>query len=135
MAVLVADDDEDDRTLTRDALLMVDARSDIRFVQDGQELLDYLRSDTDYEPDVILLDLNMPRMNGKEALSEMRADETLRTMPVVVFSTSRADEDVAESYERGANSFITKPTTFTGLVDAMRTFREYWLGLVDLPAR
>ena len=133
IAVLVADDDEDDRALTRDALLQVDARSEIRFVQDGRELLEYLRSDGTCDPDVVLLDLNMPRMNGKEALSEIRADDTLRALPVVVFTTSRTEEDVSDCYRRGANSFISKPMSFTGLVEAMRTFREYWVGLVDLP--
>jgi CheY-like chemotaxis protein len=135
MVVLVADDDEDDRALTRDALLQVDSRSDVRFVQDGQELLDYLRGYAADEADVVLLDLNMPRMNGKEALSEIRGDDALRALPVVVFTTSRADQDIRDCYRRGANSFISKPNSFAGLVDAMRTFREYWAGLVDLPTR
>ena len=139
MFVLVADDDEDDRDLTRDALLEVNAGK-VQFVKDGQELLDFLRhKGTDAggaeseTPDVVLLDLNMPRMNGAQALSEIRADRDIASIPVVVFSTSRDEHDVRDSYERGANSFISKPSTFAGLVEAMRAFRTYWADVVNLP--
>ena len=139
MVVLVADDDEDDRELTRDALLEVNAGT-VRFVRDGQELLDYLRTNSTEagrtrgdSPDVVLLDLNMPRMNGAQALSEIRADRDISSIPVVVFTTSRDEEDVRDSYERGANSFISKPSTFAGLVEAMRAFRTYWADVVNLP--
>lgn len=139
MVVLVADDDEDDRELTRDALLEVNAGT-VRFVKDGQELLDYLRNkgtsgpDQVETPDVVLLDLNMPRMNGSQALSEIRADRDIASTPVVVFTTSRDEDDVRDSYERGANSFISKPSTFAGLVEAMRGFRTYWADVVNLPS-
>ena len=139
MVVLVADDDEDDRDLTRDALLEVNAGT-VRFVRDGQELLDYLRNkgpsgpDHGEAPDVVLLDLNMPRMNGAQALSEIRADRDIASIPVVVFTTSRDEHDVRDSYERGANSFISKPSTFAGLVEAMRGFRTYWADVVNLPS-
>lgn len=139
MVVLVADDDEDDRALTRDALHEVNAGT-VRFVKDGQELLDYLRRNSKDtarrsadNPDVVLLDLNMPRMNGAQALSEIRADRELGSIPIVVFSTSSDEADVRDSYRRGANSFISKPSTFAGLVEAMRTFRSYWADVVNLP--
>ena len=139
MVVLIADDDEDDRELTRDALLEVNAGT-VRFVRDGQELLDYLRNkgapgqDQGETPDVVLLDLHMPRMNGSQALSEIRADREIASTPVVVFTTSRDEDDVRDSYERGANSFIAKPSTFAGLVEAMRGFRTYWADVVNLPS-
>jgi CheY-like chemotaxis protein len=138
MFVLVADDDEDDRELTRDALLEVNAGT-VRFVRDGQELLDYLRNkgaeagQPAETPDLVLLDLNMPRMNGAQALSEIRADRDIASIPVVVFTTSRDEQDVRDSYERGANSFISKPSTFADLVEAMRAFRTYWADVVNLP--
>ena len=139
MVVLVADDDEDDRDLTRDALMEVDAGT-IRFVRDGQELLDYLRaagtgagSAEGENPDVVLLDLNMPRMNGAQALSEIRADREIAAIPVVVFTTSTDEQDVRDSYQRGANSFISKPSTFAGMVEAMRAFRTYWADVVSMP--
>lgn len=141
MLVLLADDDEDDRDFTREAMRQVNPHSEVSFVSDGQELLDYLRRDGLYAssesdtrvPDVILLDLNMPRMTGSEALAAIRADETLKGLPVVVLTTSRREEDVADCYERGANSYISKPSTFTDLVEAMRTFSNYWADLVTLP--
>lgn len=141
MVVLLADDDEDDRDFTREAMLQVNPESEVRFVADGQELLDYLRRDGPYSdpgsdtkiPDVVLLDLNMPRMTGSEALSAIRSDESLRGLPVVVLTTSRREEDVSDCYERGANSYISKPSTFTDLVEAMRTFNDYWADLVTLP--
>jgi CheY-like chemotaxis protein len=138
MFVLVADDDEDDRELTRDALLEVNAGT-VRFVRDSQELLDYLRNkgaeagQPAETPDLVLLDLNMPRMNGAQALSEIRADRDIASIPVVVFTTSRDEQDVRDSYERGANSFISKPSTFADLVEAMRAFRTYWADVVNLP--
>lgn len=139
MVVLVVDDDEDDRDLTRDALMEVDAGT-VRFVRDGQELLDYLRGTSSAadsaqaeSPDVVLLDLNMPRMNGAQALSEIRADRDIASIPVVVFTTSTDEEDVRDSYQRGANSFISKPSTFAGMVEAMRAFRTYWADVVSMP--
>lgn len=138
MVVVVADDDEDDRDLTRDALLEVDAGT-VRFVKDGQELLDYLRNQAHEarvageSPDVVLLDLNMPRMNGAQALAEIRADRDISSIPIVVFTTSTDEQDVRDSYQQGANSFISKPSTFAGMVEAMRAFRTYWADVVSMP--
>lgn len=141
MTILMAEDDPDDRVLTREAMESAHVANDLRFVNDGQYLLDYLRREGDYaDPDVdaptpgiILLDLNMPRMDGREALAEIKADTELRKIPVVVLTTSKADEDIVKTYDLGVNSFITKPVTFTALVEVMQTWSRYWFEIVDLP--
>jgi len=140
VVILMADDDEDDRLMARDALAETDLANDLRFVCDGVELLQYLRHEGPYSdaadsprPGLILLDLNMPRMDGREALEEIKADAELRRIPVVVMTTSQADEDVLRSYDLGAASFITKPITFAGLVTVMRGLGAYWIDLVHLP--
>jgi two-component system, response regulator len=141
MTILLAEDDPDDRELTREAMETAEATNELRFVEDGQDLLDYLRRQGDYEgsdaeapwPGIILLDLNMPRMDGREALGEIKADPELRQIPVVILTTSKADEDITTSYKLGANSFITKPVTFGGLVEVMQTWSQYWIDTVDLP--
>ena len=141
VTILLADDDEDDQLLIRDALQDARLANPIRCVQDGQELLDYLRREGAYAdpsadaplPGIILLDLNMPRKDGREALAEIKSDPNLRRIPVVVLTTSEDEADVVRSYDLGVNSFITKPVTFTGLVAALRTWQHYWLELVELP--
>ncbi len=139
ITILLADDDEDDRLMTRDALRDARLHNDLRFVVDGVDLLDYLHRRGPYangdapRPGLILLDLNMPRMDGREALEELKRDPKLRSIPVVVLTTSKAEEDIVRSYDLGVNSFITKPVTFLGLVDVMRVFTRYWLEIVDLP--
>jgi CheY-like chemotaxis protein len=141
VTILMADDDEEDRDLTRDALEDARLANQMRFVVDGQDLMDYLRRQGRYadpqvdapRPGIILLDLNMPRKDGREALAEIKADEALRRIPVVVLTTSKDDEDVVSSYDLGVNSFITKPVTFAGLVEAMRTWTRYWFEVVELP--
>jgi CheY-like chemotaxis protein len=136
----MADDDADDRMLTRDALAEARLANDLRFVEDGEELLDYLRrrgrfSEPDCcpRPGLILLDLNMPRMDGREALAAIKSDPSLRRIPVVVLTTSKAEEDIYRSYDLGVNSFITKPVTFEGLVSVMRALGQYWFEIVELP--
>jgi CheY-like chemotaxis protein len=138
--ILMADDDEEDRELTRDALAAAHLANDIRFVVDGQELLDYLRAEGKYQdaeaaprPGIILLDLNMPKKDGREALAEIKADESLRQIPVVVLTTSSDEEDVVRSYDLGVNSFITKPVTFASLVEVMGAWTRYWFEIVELP--
>jgi CheY-like chemotaxis protein len=139
--ILMADDDEDDRELARDALLEARVSNELHFVVDGQELLDYLRHEGAYagpsanapRPGIILLDLNMPKKNGREALAEIKADESLRRIPIVVLTTSSDEQDVLSTYDLGANSFITKPVTFAGLVEVMRAWGRYWFEIVDLP--
>lgn len=138
--ILMADDDADDRMLTKDALAESRVLNDLRFVEDGEELLDYLKGRgayTDKEqaprPGLILLDLNMPKKDGREALKEIKADPDLRRIPIVVMTTSKAEEDVYRSYDLGASSFITKPVTFDRLVELMRTMGQYWVEFVELP--
>lgn len=136
--ILIADDDEEDRMLARDALNESRLANRIFFVEDGVDLLDFLYQRGSYSesaprPGLILLDINMPRMNGFEALREIRRDRELRSIPVVILTTSRAEEDIVRSYDLGVNSFISKPVTFEGLVDVMRTLGRYWFEIVDLP--
>jgi CheY-like chemotaxis protein len=141
VTILMADDDDEDRDLTREALQDARLANQMRFVVDGQDLMDYLRRQGRYanpkvdapRPGIILLDLNMPRKDGREALAEIKADESLRRIPVVVLTTSKDEEDVLSTYDLGVNSFITKPVTFAGLVEAMRTWTRYWFEVVELP--
>ncbi len=140
ITVLMADDDADDRMLTSEAFEECRLESDIRFVVDGEELLDYLKRRGKYEassespvPGLILLDLNMPRKDGREALAEIKSDPELRRIPIVVLTTSKADEDIYRSYDLGVSSFIVKPVTFESLVDVIRTLGKYWFEIVERP--
>jgi CheY-like chemotaxis protein len=140
ITILMADDDDDDRMLAKKALRGSRLANDMRFVGDGDELLRYLRRRAPYangidapRPGIILLDLNMPKMDGREALSEIKADPVLRQIPVVVLTTSRAEQDIFRTYDLGVNSFITKPVTFEGLVEVMQALSRYWFEIVDLP--
>ena len=138
--ILMADDDAEDCQLVRDALREAGQPHDLRFVRDGEELFDYLRHRGQYEhangaplPDLILLDFNMPRKDGREALREIKADPQLRRIPVVALTTSTAEDDIAFSYDIGVNSFITKPTTFRQWVRIIRILSKYWFEIVELP--
>jgi len=140
ITILIADDDEDDRLLAEDALRENRLVNDLRFVEDGEELMDYLKqrgkfSDPNQapKPGLILLDLNMPRKDGREALEEIKSDEQLRRIPVVILTTSKAEEDILNTYDLGVNSFITKPVTFDGLVELMQLLGRYWFEIVELP--
>jgi CheY-like chemotaxis protein len=139
--VLMAEDDSDDRLLVKDAMAECGWDGDLRFVEDGEELLDYLRHsgkygepDTAPRPGLVLLDLNMPRKDGREALREIKADANLHRIPVVVLTTSKADTDIGRMYDLGANSFIAKPVQFEALVKVMRVLGEYWFHTVELAA-
>ena len=138
--ILMADDDADDRLLANDALADCKFEGQVRFVEDGEELVDYLRrrgkfkaGESNPRPGLILLDLNMPRKNGKEVLLEIKSDPTLRQIPVVVFTTSRSDTDIAAVYELGANSFVVKPAGYEDLVGIMQSLKQYWFSIVQLP--
>jgi CheY-like chemotaxis protein len=137
ITILICDDDEDDRLLTQQALEDAHVSNSIRFVEDGDQLLDYLYQRGKFglapRPGLILLDLNMPKMDGREALKVIKEDPALHDIPIVVLSTSRLDEDIIRSYQLGVNSFITKPVTFSGLVEAMNVLGRYWLEIVELP--
>jgi CheY-like chemotaxis protein len=140
ITILMADDDPDDRLLTADALKEARLINDIRFVENGVELLEYLRREGKFaapadapRPGLILLDLNMPKMDGRTVLKELKSDPDLRTIPVVVLTTSKDDEDVYRSYDIGVNSYIVKPVTFEALVDILQTLEKYWFEIVELP--
>lgn len=140
LIVLMADDDEDDRLLAEKAWSMSRLRNQLRFVHDGEELMDFLKHRGDYKdpesaptPGLILLDLNMPRKDGREALEEIKGDPELRQIPIVVLTTSKAEEDVLRTYDLGVNSFITKPITFEQLVKTFTALGEYWFQIVRLP--
>jgi CheY-like chemotaxis protein len=139
MVILIADDDADDRMFLEQALRTNDYTSDIRFVEDGEELMEYLLRQGRYanidapSPNLLVLDLNMPRKNGFQALAEIKAHSRLRRLPVIVMTTSGADEDVAKSYNLGVNSFITKPFNFNRLVEIIGAMKIYWLDVVKLP--
>lgn len=140
ITILLADDDPEDRMLTAEALEESRLMNTLHTVQDGEELMDYLHARGDHAhragadlPGLILLDLNMPRKDGREALREIKADPRLRQIPVVVLTTSKAEEDIVRTYDLGVNSFITKPVTFSGLVELMQTLAKYWFQIVQLP--
>lgn len=140
LTILMADDDDDDFLLAQKALKQSRLLNTLQRVKDGEELLDYLRGTGAYaaagvpeRPGVILLDLNMPRKDGREALKEIKDDPALCDIPVVVFTTSKAEEDIYRSYKLGVNSFITKPVTFDNLIQVMQTLGKYWFEIVELP--
>ncbi len=140
ITILMADDDADDRALTKEALEEGRLMNTIRFVEHGEELIEYLKRTGRYappaeapRPGLILLDLNMPRKDGRAVLKEIKSDPDLRTIPVVVLTTSKADEDVYRSYDLGVNSYIVKPVTFEALVDILQTLEKYWFEIVELP--
>jgi two-component system response regulator len=141
ITILMADDDPDDRQMTREAFEASRVVNDLRFVENGVELMDYLRRQNRYadpalspRPGLILLDLNMPKKDGRQALSEIKADPTLRNIRVVVMTTSKAEEDILRTYDLGASSYVTKPVTFNALVDVISTLGRYWLEIVELPS-
>ena len=135
--ILMADDDADDRVLAKDALEESRVLNDLHFVEDGEQLMDFLNRRGKFadapRPGLILLDLNMPKKDGREALKEIKADPEFRRIPVVVMTTSKAEEDIFRSYDLGASSFITKPVTFERLVELMKTLGQYWVEFVELP--
>jgi len=140
ITILLADDSEDDRLMTREALQESFVINELREVQDGEELMEYLQRRGQWSephsaprPGLILLDLHMPRKSGLEALKEIKADAALRRIPVVVLTTSDDQLDILRSYDLGVSSFISKPVTFAGLVEIMKTFGRYWIEIVAIP--
>ena len=140
ITLLLADDDPDDRLLVGDALEESGSSFELRCVEDGEELVSYLMRRGRYtdpkdspRPALILLDLKMPRKDGHQALEEIKGDPGLRRIPVVVLTTSRAEEDVARAYDSGANSFVVKPTDFGTLVEVLKAMEGYWNRIVTLP--
>ena len=140
VTILLAEDDPDDRLLAIRAIKQSVLSSHVVYVSDGEELLDYLHRRGSYNepdvaphPNVILLDLNMPRKDGREALAEIKSDPFLRRIPVVALTTSEAEEDVNELYDLGVNAFVTKPLTFTALCDALSSLGHFWFEVAQLP--
>ena len=140
ITILLADDDPDDRKLTQDAFVENRLVNVLHCVEDGEELMEYLRRQGRYVdqkdaplPGLILLDLNMPRKDGREALKEIKADPELRRIPIVVLTTSKAEEDILRTYDLGVNSYVTKPVTFKSLVELVKVLGRYWFEVVELP--
>ena len=142
ITVLYADDDPEDRMLVKEAWDESRLVNELHTVEDGEELMDYLHRRGKYAelagkplPGMILLDLNMPKKDGREALQEIKADPRLRTIPTVVLTTSKAEEDIFRAYDLGVNSFIVKPVSFKSLVDVTLAFGRYWFEIVELPPK
>lgn len=139
MTILIADDDADDRLFMEQALRQNEYAHVIQFVEDGEDLMAYLRREGDYSeqnapwPNLLILDLNMPRKNGFQALFEIKDDPKLRRLPVIVMTTSSSDEDILRTYNLGVNSFVTKPFNFNRLVEIVGALKAYWLDTVKLP--
>ena len=140
ITILIADDDAEDRLLMVDAFAENYLVNDLRFVTNGEQLMDYLYRRGRYaepasapRPGIILLDLNMPKKDGRQALQEIKGNPTLRQIPIVVLTTSRAEEDIFRSYDLGVSSFITKPVTFVALIELVKTLGKYWFEIVELP--
>ena len=141
ITIMYADDDPEDRMLVKDAWNESHVANPLAFAEDGKDLMDYLHRRGKYAslngaplPGMILLDLNMPKKDGREALQEIKADPALRSIPVVVLTTSKAEEDILRAYDLGVSSFIIKPVTFQSLVDLTLTFKRYWFEIVELPS-
>ncbi|MBD3181428.1 response regulator [Candidatus Poribacteria bacterium] len=140
ITILYAEDDPEDRMLVEDALEESRLANDLHFAENGEELMDYLHRDGGYLhlkgeplPGLILLDLNMPKKDGREALKEIKDDPALRRIPVIVLTTSKAEEDILRTYDLGISSFIIKPVTFESLVDVVKILGKYWFEIVELP--
>jgi CheY-like chemotaxis protein len=140
LPILIADDDEDDRFLIKAAFEECGSTIPLFFVQDGLELMHYLNNEKTYadasvykQPSLILLDLNMPKKDGREIIQEMRTNSNFKAIPIVVLSTSNAPSDIKTCYELGANSFITKPSSFEGLLEIIKNLQQFWFVTASLP--
>ncbi|MEW6467639.1 MAG: response regulator [Bacteroidota bacterium] len=138
--ILLADDDEEDRMLITEALYESRLKNNIQTVENGEELMDYLHNRGKYTdrarfpmPGIILLDLNMPRKDGRDALKEIKADPRLRSIPIIILTTSKAEEDILRTHNLGVNSYIAKPVSFEAMVEVMKTLNRYWFEIVELP--
>jgi len=138
ITILMADDDPEDRMLAKEALEESRLGNEVHFVEDGEQLMDYLCRRGQYEdlkgtslPGLILLDLNMPRKDGREALAEIKADPALKRIPVVILTTSKAEEDIFRTYDLGVSGFVVKPVTLEGLVQVMKALVQYWFEIVE----
>ena len=137
--ILLVEDNPGDVRLTREGLRQTTVKHRLHVVADGEEAMAFLRQEASHadavRPDLILLDLNLPRKDGREVLSEVKSDPTLRQIPVVVLSTSADEGDIAHAYDHHANCYVTKPLDLNGFIEAVRTVEDFWLKLVQLPSR
>jgi CheY-like chemotaxis protein len=140
VVILMAEDDPDDRLLSEEALREAHLANELYFVEDGEDLMNYLLNRGKFSerenaprPGLILLDLNMPKKDGREALKEIKANPSLRSIPVVILTTSKAEEDILRSYDLGVSGYVTKPVTLQELIDVMKTIGKYWFEIVELP--
>ncbi len=140
VTILMADDDAEDRKMAQEAFDESRLVNDLRFVKDGEELMDYLYHRGNYSdpataprPSIILLDLNMPKKDGRESLTEIKQDPLFRTIRIIILTTSKAEEDIERVYNLSATSYIAKPVTFEGLIDVVKALGKYWLEIVELP--
>ena len=133
MKILLVEDSLADIELTIDALKSAKVANEVTVVRDGASALEHIRASPDAQPDLVILDLNLPRMSGHEVLAAMRADEAMRRIPVAVLTTSSAESDVATTYDLGANCFLTKPVDVQAFIHVVRSIDDFWLGLVRLP--
>lgn len=139
LTILIAEDDPDDRVLTKEAFEENYLLNNLYFVEDGEELMNYLYKKGKYVdkplPNLILLDLNMPRKDGREALKEIKTHPEFRKIPVIILTTSKAEEDIIKTYDLGVNSFITKPVSFFDFVEVTKILGKYWFEMVELPLK
>lgn len=137
--ILLAEDNPGDVMLTRKALEQGKLANNLHVTTDGVDALEFLRQDGEYEdaprPDLILLDLNMPQKDGQEVLEELRADDDLRRIPVVVLTSSESEEDIVRSYELNANAYLTKPVDFDGFVEIVNRLENFWFQVVKFPEK
>ena len=140
VTILMADDDAEDRKMAQEAFDESRLVNDLRFVKDGEELMDYLYQRGNYSdpaiaprPSIILLDLNMPKKDGRESLIEIKRDPLFRTIRIIILTTSKAEEDIQRVYNLSATSYIAKPVTFEGLIEVVKALGKYWLEIVELP--
>ena len=135
--ILLVEDSPSDTDLTLEALRDFKVRNHVTVVEDGVLAMQFLRREGEYaeapRPDLIMLDLNLPRKDGREVLAEVKADQSLSTIPVVVLTTSRAEQDILRSYQLNANCYITKPVDFNQFLEVVRTIESFWLFVVTLP--
>jgi len=135
--ILLVEDSPSDTDLTIEALKEAKVRNHLSIVDNGMEALEFLRRQGKYQeaprPDLIMLDLNLPRKDGREVLAEIKSDDSLKTIPVVILTTSRAEQDVLQAYQYHANCYITKPVDFDQFLNVVRSIESFWLMLVTLP--
>ena len=137
--ILIVEDDDDDYFLIKEAMGEAHVNNPTRRVKDGEELMSFLvdqkkTTKSDFHPGLILLDLNLPRKSGREALAEIKSDDSFRKIPVIVLTTSNAKEDISHTYHLGVNSFIQKPLRFEQMVEFFAVMSKYWFHFVELPS-